>query len=98
MQLRDITKEEFEDVDSMYDANNFTKCEDKLIEFNTLSPHNDEVLWRLARVQWIYSKSINKGQHKHVPLIDFRAGVGREGQAARGCVRASAREEGRLRA
>ena len=44
IQLRDITKEEFEDVDRMYEENHFTQCEDKLIEINTLSPHNDEVI------------------------------------------------------
>ena len=52
------------ECDRLYEADKMTDCEDKLIELNTVSPGNDEVLWRLARVKWIYGRGY-QSNHQH---------------------------------
>lgn len=64
IELRDVTAEELAECDSLYDSGKLTDCEDKLVELNTVSPGNDEVLWRLARIKWIYGKGY-QSNHQH---------------------------------
>lgn len=56
IELRDVTSQELENCDYLYDVGRFTDLEDLLITLNTVCPHNDEVLWRLARLKWVYGK------------------------------------------
>jgi len=64
IKLRDITDEDLAEVDALYEADRYTDLEDKLIELNTVCPHNCEVLWRLARLKWVNGRTFQTN-HKH---------------------------------
>lgn len=65
IEIRDITAEEFAEADAMYHNNKMTDLEDKLVELNTVSPENCQVLWRLARLKWVMGRGYQANrQHK----------------------------------
>ena len=51
-------------ADSHYQNGKYSDLEDLLVELNTVSPHNDQVLWRLARLKWVLGRGYST-YHAH---------------------------------